>query len=105
MEIYTIGHSNLPWELFLAALQVNDIQVVVDTRTSPYSRYVEWANRERLAAALATAGIGYRYAGVELGGKPNDPALRSADGNPDYDKIAASPAYERGIVGLLAAAD
>ncbi|MBI3966207.1 MAG: DUF488 domain-containing protein [Chloroflexi bacterium] len=104
LEIYTIGHSNLELERFVDALRRNAIDVVVDTRTSPYSRYVEWANRERLAAELKAAKIGYRFAGGELGGKPADPSLRTSDGAPDYDKIAATPHYRRGIEELIAAA-
>ena len=68
--IYTIGHSNHESEAFLALLQEHDITLLVDVRSSPYSRYVPQANRETLAHALEAAGIGYRWVGDRLGGKP-----------------------------------
>lgn len=104
MEIYTIGHSNVAVEQLVAALRAHGITLVVDTRTSPYSRYVPWANREPLAAALAKADIGYHFAGAELGGKPTDPTLRTPEGAPDYDKIAQSAPYRRGLEELIALA-
>lgn len=104
MEVYTIGHSNLELQQFLDALRRHRITLVVDARTSPYSRFVEWANRERLAAELRRAGIAYRFAGGELGGQPADPALRTPSGAPDYDKILRSTPFLRGIEEVLAAA-
>lgn len=104
MDVYTIGHSNVEIGQFLHALRSHGITLVVDTRTSPYSRFVPWANRERLAAELPQAGIAYHFAGDTLGGKPADPSLHTLDGAPDYDKIAESAAYLQGIEEVMAAA-
>ena len=101
MDIYTIGHSNIDVARFLEALRRHGITLIVDTRTSPYSRYVPWANREPLAAELQRAGLAYRFAGDELGGKPVDPSLQTPDGAPDYDRIAQSPGYLRGIEEVM----
>jgi uncharacterized protein (DUF488 family) len=104
VDVYTIGHSNIEIAQFLDALRSHGITLVVDTRTSPYSRFVPWANRESLAAELQAAGIAYRFAGAKLGGKPADPSLHTPDGAPDYDRIAESAAYLQGIEEVLAAA-
>lgn len=104
MDVYTIGHSNVDVGQFLEALRLYGITLVVDVRTSPYSHFVEWANRERLAAELERARIAYRFDGARLGGKPPDGSLRTPTGAPDYDKIAGSAPYLRGIEEVLAAA-
>jgi hypothetical protein len=57
VDIYTIGHSNVEIAQFLHALRNHGITLVVDARTSPYSRFVPWANRESLNAADATARV------------------------------------------------
>jgi len=40
VTIFSIGHSNQPLEAFLSLLQQHSIQVLVDVRSSPYSKYV-----------------------------------------------------------------
>ena len=95
--LYSIGHSNHEFGDFLALLQKHAIQLVIDVRSSPYSRYVPQANRETLAHALAGAGIQYLWMGDRLGGKPD-----GATG--DYDELGASPGFQHGITRLLALA-
>ena len=51
-------------------LRQHGIELVVDVRSTPYSRYVPQANRENLARTLESAGIAYRWMGEPLGGKP-----------------------------------
>jgi len=104
VEIYTIGHSNLELSRFLEILRQHRIVRLIDVRSYPYSKRVVWANASPLAAALRSAGIAYASAGDALGGRPSDPRLRSPTGRPDYDRIAASDDYQRGIERLLAVA-
>ena len=96
-EIYTVGHSNHEARAFLALLEQHGIELLADVRSSPYSRYVPQANREVLARALEQAGIGYRWLGDRLGGKPEGTIV-------DYDKMRASPAFQQGLTELLALA-
>jgi uncharacterized protein (DUF488 family) len=93
-SVYTVGHSNHTPEAFLALLRQHAIELLVDVRSSPYSRYVPQANRETLARALAAAGIGYRWMGDRLGGKP-------AGSVADYDQLRASPTFQQGIYDLV----
>jgi uncharacterized protein (DUF488 family) len=104
MPLFTIGHSNMTMEQLLELLVRHEVEVLVDVRTAPYSRYCPQFNQRELRQALAAAGLGYRFAGHTLGGKPMDEALRGEDGTPDYDKIAATPAYEGGLRELVALA-
>ena len=96
--LYTIGHSNHPADGFVELLRQHELQLVVDVRSSPYSRYVPQANRETLARSLASAGIAYRWLGDRLGGKPDGAVA-------DYDQLRASPAFEQGLRDLVALAD
>ena len=95
--IYTVGHSNHELEDFLALLEPYAIELLIDVRSSPYSRYVPQANRESLARVLEAKGIAYRWMGDRLGGKPQGVVA-------DYDRMRASPPFEQGIADLLAQA-
>jgi uncharacterized protein (DUF488 family) len=103
ITLYSVGHSNVATEQFVALLQHYSIANVCDVRSAPYSRYNPQFSRETLQANLRAHGIGYRYMGDELGGIPDDPQLRTDDGTrADYAKIAASPAFQHGIDTLIA---
>ena len=69
MILYTIGHSNLPADVFLELLKRNGIEILVDCRSCPYSGYNPQFNREALERLVEEAGIGYRFAGHQLGGE------------------------------------
>ena len=100
--LWSIGHSNHSIEHFLQLLRDHQIALLADVRTAPYSRHWPQFNREDLARACRAAGIEYTFLGAELGGKPDDPALRGPQGLPDYDAIAATPLYQAGLRRLMA---
>ena len=68
LELYTIGHSTLEMDDFLRLLKENYIQVLVDVRSQPYSRFNPQYNRESFQHAMAYANIEYVFAGEHLGG-------------------------------------
>ena len=72
-SIYTIGHSNQEVEKFLALLKDEAIQVIVDVRSAPYSRYVPHFNKHAIEYALNAAGLKYIFMGDMIGGKPSGP--------------------------------
>src|SRR5437870_11457466 len=102
MRLFTIGHSNIRTEEFLDLLSRHGVEMLVDVRTAPYSRYCPQFNRPELERAIEAAGLRYRFAGKALGGKPADEDLRGEDGAPDYDKIAATDCYHDGLRDLEA---
>lgn len=104
-RLFTIGHSNIAVDDFLTLLGQHGVEVLVDVRTAPYSRYCPQFNRPELQRAVESAGLCYRFAGQALGGKPADEALRGEDGQPDYDKIAATHQYQDGLQWLQALAE
>lgn len=57
--IFTVGHSTLPIEDFVALLQTYDIAQLADVRTVPRSRHNPQFNADALAASLAASGIVY----------------------------------------------
>jgi len=68
-RIYTIGHSNKSFEVFLEKLKENGIEALVDVRSIPRSRFYPWFNEKKLAEALPKEGIAYVPRGSSLGGK------------------------------------
>jgi uncharacterized protein (DUF488 family) len=114
LTVYTIGHSHHPLERFLLLLAQHGVEVVADARSRPYSRFAPQYNRERLTESLEAASIRYEYWGQAVGGRPPDPALYHGGQLPskgadplhalDYAKVAALPAYQEAIAGLLAEA-
>src|SRR5687768_9106301 len=67
-RIWTIGHSTLPIERFIALLQEQYIRCVADVRRFPASRRHPQFEREALQAQLAAHGIDYEWL-PELGGR------------------------------------
>ena len=95
--LYTIGHSNHEMEAFLCLLKDFSVQVVVDVRSAPYSRYVPQYNKRELEQALIGHGFQYIFMGDAIGGKPSDPALHDDQGRVQYDKLAQTAQFQKGI--------
>ena len=78
--IYTIGHRNHTWEGFLALLRPYRLDLLIDVRSYPRSRFAPWSNRVRLQRQLARCGIDYLWKGDSLGGVPRGPkSLETVD--------------------------
>jgi uncharacterized protein (DUF488 family) len=60
-SVYTIGHSNHPFEAFLDMLKAHEVKLVADVRTIPKSRHNPQFNTDILAPALMDEGIDYRH--------------------------------------------
>jgi uncharacterized protein (DUF488 family) len=57
----TIGHSNRPLDELIGMLQAHGVDLLVDVRTVPKSRYNPQFNTETLPAPLRAAGIEYLH--------------------------------------------
>ena len=99
MTLYSIGHSNQTFEQFLEMLQSQGINVIVDVRSVPASKYTPQFNREPLQAALNRSGIHYMWFGEEFGARRTD-AL-DADNKVDFEKAVQTPAFLRGTERVL----
>lgn len=102
MQIYTIGHSNHTKERFLDLLIAAKIEVLVDVRSTPNSRWAAFANRDSLKEILESVQIRYIYLGDMLGGRPSDSdSYDHQTGKADYQAIREKEYYQRGISRLV----
>lgn len=99
--IYTIGHSNHPMEAFFGLLERFGIEVLVDVRSNPFTRYSVHFNHDPLKISIQNAGLKYLFAGKELGGKPKDEQFYDDEGHILYERIAESDKFKVGIERLL----
>lgn len=97
MAVYTIGHSNGPFDAFAALLKMHGIREVADIRSVPMSRFAPQYNYDALEMALTREGIAYEYMGDRLGGRPRSSAFTKHDGSPDYEKMAKDEAFIDGL--------
>ena len=95
-RIFTIGHSNHAIEDFVALLKRFEIQVVVDVRSEPYSKYSPQFNARTLEGLLEREEIRYLFLGRELGGRPREAEYYDREERVDYGRLAASPRFRDG---------
>jgi len=100
-SILTIGHSRHPIDRFLALVREHGVEVLIDARSHPASRFSPQFARTALERAVGDAGIRYVFLGQALGGRPADPACYGPDGKLDHDRVEPLAAYQRGIAQLL----
>ncbi len=99
--VWTVGHSNHDVDGLLALVRRHRIAHVVDVRSHPHSRYAPHFNRDELRASVEACGIRYAFLGSALGGRPRHEDQVDADGHALYDMMAAEPAFNRAIEGVL----
>jgi len=87
--VYTLGTSTRTLEEFTALLKHLGVEVVVDVRRFPSSRF-EYFRKEELARSLPETGIDYDYLGEELGGYRRG----------GYQAFLASEEFKRGLEKL-----
>src|SRR5690606_25733807 len=102
-RIWTIGHSTLDLETFVARLRAHGIALLADVRSYPSSRRYPHFTRDALAASLAAAGIGYVHL-PGLGGRrtPRPDSVNTAWRNPGFRGYAD---YMQGEAFAAAMAD
>jgi uncharacterized protein (DUF488 family) len=99
-SFFTIGHSNHDLEAWLALVRRHQIQVVVDTRSSPYSKYVPQFDRELVQRSLEQAGVRYLFLGDDLGGRPANPAYYDGSGRVLYSRLRDDARFQAAIARL-----
>lgn len=102
--IFTIGHSDHTPEALIDLLAHADIDVVVDVRSHPSSKWVAHANPRDLKRILKAAGIHYLYLGDLLGGRPDGQEDQKAEPigvNVRYDVIRSGRPFHEGLERLM----
>jgi uncharacterized protein (DUF488 family) len=97
---FTLGHSNHAIEAWLDLVRQHSIEVVVDIRSSPYSKYAPQFDQAPLRRSLEDAGVKYLYLGAELGGRPANPAYYDASGRVLYGRLRDDSRFEAAIARL-----
>ena len=99
--LYTIGHSQHDFEYFSNLLKNNNINYLLDVRSTPYSRYAETYNREHLSELLLGKKITYSYMGKYFGARPGNIELYNEDGCLDFEKVAQSELFIKGMKNVI----
>ena len=107
MKIYTIGHSTRGIDELIALLRESRIDLLVDIRSVPRSRFNPQFNTEALPEPLREAGIAYRHIKA-LGGlrhRPKDapPSPNTGwrnDAFRNYSDYALTAAFRDGLAEL-----
>jgi uncharacterized protein (DUF488 family) len=99
-DLFTIGHSNIPIERFVALLQRAGVTTLADVRSVPLSRRFPWFSKNNLAKNLGREGIDYAVMGDVFGGRPRNGQLYR-DGVVDYEAMAEEPHYQEGLARLM----
>jgi uncharacterized protein (DUF488 family) len=99
-NFFTLGHSNHASETWLALVRQHQIEVVVDTRSSPYSKYAPHFDKELMQRSLEQAGIRYLFLGAELGGRPANPDYYDASGHVLYSRLRDDARFKAAIERL-----
>jgi uncharacterized protein (DUF488 family) len=100
LDLFTIGHSNIAAERFVALLQNAGVTIVADVRSIPASRRFPWFSKSNLATGLNAQGIAYVTMGDALGGRPRSASLYRG-GVADYEAMALDPKFHAGLHRLL----
>jgi len=96
----TLGHSKHDLDVWLALLRQHQVEIVVDLRTTPYSKFAPQFDREVLERSLGQAGFRYLYLGAELGGRPANPDCYDAHGHVLYSHLCQEPSFQEALARL-----
>lgn len=94
--LFTIGYGARSPDEFIAALQANRIEFLIDVRSAPYSKFKPDFSKDLLQHHLERAGIRYLFMGDTLGGQPKAPECHT-DGKVDYEKVRVQPFFLAGV--------
>jgi len=100
-KIFTIGHSTHKLDNFANLLKKHNINVVVDVRSMPYSKYVNWFNKENLTFFLKRNKFFYIFMGNSLGARWEDRGVIFEDGRVDFSKVMETKKFQDGISRIL----
>jgi len=101
ITIYTIGHSNHDIEKFIQLLEMHEIDMLVDVRSAPSSKYATQYDQKSLKDSLKDTSIQYKYMGKSLGGRPKDKDVLSSEGKIVRENIEQKDWYKQGIQELI----
>ena len=105
IEIYTLGHSNYPFDKLIEILKKYNINCVVDIRAIPYSKYNTQYNKEYFQSNLKKLGYTYIYMADEFGVKRKTIESYNDQGYADFEKVILEDDFKKGIQRLKVGCD
>ena len=99
-SVFTVGHSNHSQDKFLRILKENGIELLIDVRSRPYSRFYPHFNIKRLRRSVEDAGISYVFLGDNVGGKPRDNKLYDEKGFLLCSRVEKTAKFQEGIAEI-----
>ncbi len=100
-DLFTIGHSQHTPDKFVSLLKKYNVNYVLDVRSTPYSKYAEQFNKENIFLLLKKVGIQYSFMGKFFGARPTELSLYSAEGYLDFEKVAQSERFNKGMQSVI----
>ena len=101
VRIYTIGHSTHSPQHFWQLLHQHEVEVLIDTRSQPFSKIAPQFNRDILSTMACGERIQYFFFGHTLGGRPADESFYDEKGHVLYGRVADSPPFRATIEQML----
>ena len=98
--IHTIGHSIYEVDDFIKLLQNNNINTIVDVRSTPYSKFASQYNKDSIKQYLKENKICYIFMGDLLGARYEDKNLLFDNGKVDFKKVQEIKSFQDGIARL-----
>ncbi len=95
--LYSIGYAGYQIEDFINELKANEIGVLIDVRSTPYSSHFSEYNRDNLEKRLNCNRIHYRNYANEFGARQPDPSFYSPEGYLDFEKFTSSTVFNSGV--------
>jgi uncharacterized protein (DUF488 family) len=95
--LYTVGHSIYEIEDFISLLKKNNVNTIVDIRSTPYSKFASQYNREDLKYYLNENEICYIFMGDLLGARYEDKDLLFENGKVNFKKVQETISFQQGI--------
>jgi len=106
-ELFTVGHSTHPLDVFLKLLARHGIEALADVRRFPGSRKYPHFNRDGFASVLAAAGVEYRWfetlggrRGTKGGATSTNLGLRNESFR-NYADYMGTPEFREAVEQLL----
>lgn len=100
IKIYTLGHSNYPFDKLIEILKKYKINCVVDIRAIPYSKYNTQYNKELFQKNLKNLGYTYIYMADEFGAKRKTRESYNDEGYADFEKVILEDDFKKGVQRL-----
>ncbi len=98
--IFTIGHSNHEISDFVTLIKDHKVDMILDVRSTPYSKRYPQYNREELSLVLDSHQLGYQSFGLWFGARQPDPEYYTSEGWLHYSAFTKSGIFAQGISSL-----